>query len=202
MDNNFSSEETFKVDNYGNVIDENTNKKNKLKIVVVGIIIIAAFEYLFSCGLNYYYTHDSYKTSADLLVLDKLDQKVTISSIDFFVPSSLSVISNDYSFWAKDGDNFTIRVEVQEADFNNIYERYTHLRGNADAKYNGNQKRINYDGKDYVTVETAGNFKKMLIAFTDGGNGKIIIVGITNKNNTYDYGLLEKVSPIINSATR
>ena len=72
------------------------------------------------------------------------------------------------------------------------------LKGNTEGTYNGPAQIHNYNGREYITIETADWLSKTLVAFTKVNDDKILFILIINKKNTYDYGLLKEFTEIIN----
>ena len=118
----------------------------------------------------------------------------------FTVPTNLKVEAWIEYFTIGDAStDYVVRVEIHEADFENIYSNYTHLKADTTAMYNGTPKLESFDDKEYIVIESGKWISKELHAFTKGNKNKMVVMTIINKKNTYDHKLLEKMSEIINT---
>ena len=182
----------------------NNIQSNKInyKIVIIAILAFILIYFGGKFGLNYFYSHDSNATVANEVVFDSNFSNINVSSIEFQVPTNIYVDNNNYYFTMDDvNQKYVIRVDIQESDFQYLLNNYKRIKADTAAPYNSKPIIKNYNGKDYIVIETAKRFSKTLAAFTKVSDDKILFITIINKKNTYDYQLLEKFSSIINTAT-
>ena len=179
-------------------------EKQKVKInfkAVAIVTILLIVGYLGGkFGLDYYYTHDSNESVVDKVSFSDETKVIEVFGLNFTVPTNL-IVENwiEYFTIGDASTDYVVRVEIHEADFEEVYSNYTHLKADTTATYNGTPKIESFDDKEYVVVESAKWFSKELHAFTKGNKEKMVVMTIINKKNTYDHKLLEKISEIINT---
>lgn len=179
----------------------NNNQKPKINYVkiIITVLIIAILIVIGKSAMDYYCSHDTHETVATKSMFDNKTKYITVSSLKFHIPSKINVGIGDNYFTVDDNDNqYVIRVEIQDAEFEYLQNNISTLKGNIDATYNSKAKIQNYNGKDYIVVETADWLSKTLIAFTKATDEKILAIAIINNKNTYDYELLKEFTTIIN----
>ena len=200
MNENLNKNENIGSD-FTNNYSSNPSKKKYNSLIIIILIVVILF-IIGKFGLNYFYSHDSNATvSSEVKFADDL-QKITVSSIDIYIPSNINVKTESNYYTMEDSKHeYVVRVDVENADFQYLLDNHLHLRADENAPYNSKAVIKKFDGKEYIVVENAKRFSKTLTAFTKATDNKILVISIINKKNTYDYALLEKFSEIINDVS-
>lgn len=179
--------------------NDNNNVKKIYKKIMIGIIIFVSIFIVGKLGLNYFYTHDSNKSVSSSVVFNDSMQQIKVSSYEFSIPSNLIVTKGDNYFTMKDEKNeYVVRIDIQDADFQHLLDHQSTFIADADSQYNSKAIVKEYNEEKYIVVDVGNWGSKTLTAFKKFSDNKILIISIINKPNTYDYGLLEKYSKIIN----
>ena len=176
------------------LIKQKANYKGLIKFVAIVVILICVGK----LGLDFFYTHDSHATVSTNLEFAEETTELSISNLKFDIPTNLKV-ENWIGYFTIEQDEFVVRVDIYDYEFNTILGSYQHLTVDEEATYNGKAKIEKYGDKEYVVADAAKWLSKKLVAFTEAPDNKVLYITIINKKNTYDYKLLEKVSSILNT---
>ena len=179
-------------------------EKKPISKPILFLIILGSIGLLFAIvkgGLYFYYSHDSHDSVASSVKFDDKTKEIRVSDIKFYIPLNLIITREEKYFKLQDtSGDYEIRVDVTEDNFDEMIEKYLDVNLGIDVSYEGKTTVKEYGNKKYIVSETAKGITKNLMACTKLSDTKIARIKIENKKNTYDYGLLEKYSTIINNA--
>lgn len=179
-------------------------EKKPIRKPILFLIILAGLGVLVAIGkggLYFYYRHDSHTSVSSSVKFDEKTKEIRVSDIKFYIPINLIITREEKYFKLQDtSGDYVIRIDVTEDNFDEMVEKYSNVKLGIDASYEGKISVKEYGGKKYIVSETAKGITKNLMACTKLSDTKIARIKIENKKNTYDYGLLEKYSTIINNA--
>ena len=208
MNKNFNEDvEIFDLSDYLDksalINDNSTPPKSPNKIIsaLLFLIIICLLGiYAYKSAPNFLYDFDTNETVANEVSFDDKTKDVTIDTVVFHIPENVLVESYEKYFTLQDeASTYFVRVDIKDGNFSSILENYASLKGNNNSDYNSSPSIKKYNDKTYITIETAKKLGKVLMAYKDAKEGKIMIINVINKKNTYDYALLEKYSNILNT---
>ena len=191
------SEDSFDSDDY--VDNDYSNKKSKLKYIVVGFGALLIVAVALVC-VKFIPSKDTEVNPSEpvenIVTYNKLSFKNFVFSIPdkYVFSTSGDVLSiSDY-----DG-NIGMQIEISSGDYSKLVSKKDELSKSLEKKGYVSTKADtrSEDGVEYLTMEVSASGQNILLAVTKGNSSNYFTISLFNKSNNIDYELLEEVTKFL-----
>lgn len=129
--------------------------------------------------------------------------KVRFKGFEFNIPTEYLFEIQTNSLAVTDNITWLTDIEVIDASYTTLVSRKEQIKLNMEKNgYIASTPVVKtYSGVQWITIEVQNGSSKAIIAYSQATASKVFgIVGYT-KNNTIDYTMLDKIAPIVKTAT-
>lgn len=166
--------------------------------VILAWVFVGAF--LLFVGIGIFFNNKEVDNNQGNVVSNT---KVNHSDFTFSIPNNYKYDSTAEGLAIYDSsDSWVAIITAGEGSFDILLSKKDQIKDiyeeNGYTVYNVSEKT--YDGKPYITIELSFGGEKSVLAFTKGSPNYALMVAVISKSNTFDYSILENVSPILKTA--
>lgn len=167
-------------------------------VAIIAVLVIGVTVFLVKGSTD----NDSNETSNTTTVA-VATTKVKVGNYTFDVPSNYTYEIYDGFVYVTDNQNWQLEIGGSEYNYSQIKAKRNSLVGETSSNgmtYSNPQIKT-YSGVEFLVYDATKGNTKAIVGFAKGINNKAIVIAAYNKNYTIDYNLLEKIAPIVKSAT-
>ena len=173
----------------------NSNSNNITKYIIIGVIIVVAF-------VGGIFLSKSFNSGSNS-VLSSSSYKVTFKGFTFSIPDSYIYYEQGESLYFSDENgNWITELAIGEGSYSQLKQKKSQIPSIMQQQgFTCSTTSIKtLGGVEYITMEiSSSSGEKGIMGFTKANSMKYIALYSINRDNTFDYTLLEKMSPIVSN---